>query len=135
VLSVLATPLIFTLPKWRTEYDDQGFPTEIRSFRSPLATRASQILLLFSTILALLSTMWQHIAAVAAANAISTALGGAISHHVGTASMALAWTTAGVTALMAVVNVIGVLSITMFNALVDEDAEFDQVQPRNQGDR
>jgi Ca2+ regulator and membrane fusion protein Fig1 len=121
VLGFLAILALFRFPRWYTEVSDTGSGQELKPFPSPTLSRTTLTLLLFSTILALLSAMWQHIAAVAAANAIATALGGAISHHIGAASMALAWTAVTMTAITMIALVIMLASINLLERLTNED--------------
>lgn len=110
-----------TFPGWYTETNEAGEQEEVRPFPSRTLTTVILALLSLSTILALISTMWQHIGAVAAANSISAALGGAVSNRVGAASMALGWAAVGVIAVSTIGVVVMFISIALLEKLTDDD--------------
>lgn len=118
-LNILAFGLVSTFPGWHIEVDDDGLETEVKPFPSKVRSRGALALMMISTICVLISVLWQHIAAVAAAGSISTALGGAASNHVGATSMGLGWAGVGVTVIATLGIAIYVLAMQLFDRTID----------------
>lgn len=121
VLNILAVVVLAAFPNWRTKSEDDGHKVREKEFPSERLVKADLALVVIASTLALISTMWQHIATVAAATSISTALGGAISHHVGSTSMGLGWAAVGGTLISTLAVLIFFTSIRIFNKLSPED--------------
>jgi len=120
VLAFAAVLLLGTFPGWHKDVDAEGDEHEIKPFPSRLVTSVALACLILSFIFALISTLWQHIAAVAVATSLSTFIGGAITSHVGATSMALGWTAVGLLALAIMGVLVMILSIQLLDRLTDE---------------
>lgn len=107
-----------TFPVWREELDDNGLETEmIHPFPSEKVCWIICSVLVASSLLALISLLWQHTAAVTAATTAESFAYGFVKSGVGAAAIGLGWAVVGANILALVMIVVMTVGINMLSAL------------------
>ena len=89
-LGIICVPLLATLPLWHAELDGTNV-VEVKPWPSRALTKTVCGILAAAVLLALISSLWQHIAAVAFTTTVRKMAYGSVKSEVGTAAIAFAW--------------------------------------------
>lgn len=99
VLAFIAIILLGTFPGWHEETDLSGQTIEVKPFPSRPVIQAVMALLRLAALASGVSALWQHVAAVAAADMVEFTTYDNVKAAVGTISMILSWTGLGMLVL------------------------------------
>ena len=83
--------LLATFPGWHEETDETGSIREVKPFPSRPIRLSVCGMLLTASLLAMISSLWQHIAAIAFATTAQNMGYGSIKSEVGAVAMGLGW--------------------------------------------
>ena len=83
--------LLATFPGWHQEIDENGSERDVKPFPSRPVSKIACGLSAVTAFLALISSLWQHTAAVAAATTAENMGYGFVKSNVGGAAMGLGW--------------------------------------------
>ena len=90
-LAIIAIGLLLTFPGWHQETNETGSEIDVKPFPSRPVSNLALAVSVLATLLALVSTIWQHTASVAVATTVQDMGYGTIKSEVGAMAMALAW--------------------------------------------
>ena len=119
-LGVLCVFLLATYPTWHPEIDDTGQEREVKPFTSQLLTGSLCGLLAAAILLALISSLWQHVAAVAFQTIVQDMAYGSVRGEVGAAAIVLGWGSLVLYIVAFIVMLLYVLSVRILDALADD---------------
>lgn len=122
MLSAVVIGLLLTFPGWHEETDDGGSECDVKPFPSRPVSHAAAAAALVSAILLLISSIWQHVAAVAYTSGVAGLSSAIIGTGVGTAAVALLWIAFVSIILVMVGLVVMIISINLLEALIDDDS-------------
>lgn len=110
-----------TFPGWHEERDERtGSDIDIKPFPSRSVSYAVAFALLMASLLLLVSSLWQHVAAATLVTTVSSMSQGKLVGHVGAAAAALIWLSVGVIVTTFIGLLVMILSIHLLDALTDE---------------
>ena len=112
--------LLASFPGWRVEIDERGSERDVKPFPSRAASQTACGLSAIATFLALISSLWQHTAAVAAATTAENMGYGYVKSDVGAAAVGLGWAAFGTLVLPFVGLVVMILSMRLLEGLADD---------------
>ena len=112
--------LLATFPGWHEEVDDNGSERDVKPFPNRSLSQLACGLSAVTAFLALISSLWQHTAAVAAATTAENMGYGFVRSSVGGAAMGLGWAAFTTLILPFVGLVILILSIQLLDQLQDD---------------
>lgn len=112
--------MLATFPGWREEIDDNESEQVIQPFPARRVLWFLCSVLVASSLLALISSLWQHTAAVTAATTTESFAYGFVKGGVGAAAIGLGWAVVGTNILVLVLAVLLAVSINMFDHLLDD---------------
>lgn len=107
--------------------DDRGSEREVKPFPSLPVLHVAMVSEVAAGSLALISIVWQHVAAVAYIAAIDVLEVGRVQSHVGTASTAFGWVGTFVIFGVVILLVVMYQSIALLDRLTDENGETDGI--------
>ena len=100
--------------------DETGSDREVKPFPSRALTRSTCAFLAAAILFALLSSLWQHTAAVAFATAVQNMAYGSVKSEVGAMAIGLGWASFGLYVVAFCVVLVEILSIQILDDLIDE---------------
>ncbi|KAK4140672.1 Ca2+ regulator and membrane fusion protein Fig1-domain-containing protein, partial [Dichotomopilus funicola] len=119
IFSAMCFMLLSTFPSWHTEEDsDDGSEREVKPFPSRVVSDISLLLVLVSSLLALVAALWQHLSTAATSTMIGTLTYGSVSGEVGVGATVLGWVSTGLLCVVTVALLVMVLSIRILNQIV-----------------
>lgn len=113
--------MLSTFPGWHEEVDEEGSTVEVRPFPSRKVSQAALGSLTVGFAFGIISALWQHISAAAAASMAEKMSYGQINGHVGPAAMAFGWIGVGLITLVALGLLVMILSIKLIQQLIDDE--------------
>lgn len=113
--------MLARFPGWSEEIDEDGDQQMIHRFPSRSSLWVLCSVLVASSLLALISLLWQHTAAVAAATTTESFAYGFVKSGVGSAAIGLGWAVLGTSILALILAICLVVSVSMLNHLTDDD--------------
>ena len=122
VCSSLVILLLATFPGWHEEMDENGSERDVKPFPSRPVSRVACVLAVISAILLLLSSLWQHVAAVAYTTGVVGLASSTVKTDLGTTSMVFLWISFASMTIVGHGLVVMVLSISLLDRLTDEDS-------------
>ena len=112
--------LLATFPGWHQEVDENGSERDVKRFPNRSLSQLACGLSAVTAFLALISSLWQHTAAVAAATTAENMGYGFVKSSVGGAAMGLGWAAFAALLLPFLGLLILILSLRVFDELADE---------------
>lgn len=113
--------LLATFPGWHEELDQRtGETIDIKPFPSKVVSKIVAWAMVMASLFALVSALWQHVAASAVAFAIETTTQAHLAATVGTTAMGLGWAAYALTSVVALGMVIMIASLHILDRLTDE---------------
>ena len=112
--------LLARFPGWHEEVDENGSERDVKPFPNRFLTKLACGLSAVTVFLALISSLWQHTAAVAAATTTENMGYGFVKSIVGGAAMGLGWAAFTTLILPFVGLVILIFSIRFWDELEDD---------------
>lgn len=112
--------LLATFPAWHQEIDETGSATDVKPFPSRALTHSICAFLAVAILLALLSSLWQHTAAVAFATAVQNMTYGSVKSEVGAMAIGLGWASLALYIVAFCVVLVESLSIHILDTLIDD---------------
>jgi len=103
ILAAVVVGILFSFPGWHKEWDERGEERDVKPFPSRTAVIISLTASLLAAIFALVATIWQHTASVAAATTAQDMAYGTVNSEVGAAATGLGWTGVVLTMVLAIV--------------------------------
>lgn len=121
VLAFIVFLLLATFPGWHEEHDLRtGSDVDIKPFPSRPVTQISLALIFISSIFVLVSVLWQHTSAVAAAQVAQDLGNGSIKSGIGTSAMVLGWFGFSLLIIVTIGLLVMILSIHLLDRLTDD---------------
>ena len=108
--------LVATFPGWHEEEDGEHKP-----FPSRPVSQVALAAVFTANLFLLVSALWQHTAAVAAATTAEALGYGSVKSRVGASAMVLVWAAFAITTLVTIGLLVMILSMHLVEKLVDED--------------
>lgn len=110
-----------TFPGWHEERDARtGEDIDIKPFPSRPLSQAITMALLMASLLVLVSSLWQHVAATTLVTTVSSMSQGKLVGHVGAAAAVLVWLSVAFISTTMMGMAIMIFSIHLLDALTDE---------------
>ena len=120
-LGAISIPLLATFPAWHVETDDTGNDVSVKPFPSQPLTKFICGILAAASFFALLSSLWQHVAAVAFTSTVRKISYGSVKSEVGAAAMGLGWASLIMYIGASCAMFVMILSISMLDDLLEDD--------------
>ncbi|OHE99307.1 hypothetical protein CORC01_05348 [Colletotrichum orchidophilum] len=111
--------LLATFPNWYETENSEGSSIEIKPFPSRPISHVALACVFVSALISLLATFWQHLSSSAAIAMSSAFTQGAVTGHVGAASMALGWTSVFLLMVTFIGLLVMILAIRVLSQMVD----------------
>lgn len=112
--------LLTTFPRWVEEMDEEGSERDVRPFPSRPVMQVTNTASAAGVLFALISSLWQHTAAVAAATTAQNFAYGFMESEVGATAMALGWAALAINVIAMVGMISQYIGILTLDTLVDE---------------
>ena len=112
--------LLATFPGWHQEIDEDGSEKDVRRFPNRFLSKLACGLSAVTAFLALISSLWQHTAAVAAATTAENMGYGFVKSTVGGAAMGLGWAAFTTLVLPFVGLIIVFVSMRQLDEMIDD---------------
>lgn len=111
--------MLAKFPGWSEVIDEDGRQELDQPFPAQKVMRVLNIVLVGSSLLALISSLWQHTAAVTAATTAESLAYGFVKSGVGAAAIGLGWAVVGTSILALVLAVFVAVSVGMLDRELD----------------
>ena len=119
-LTVIVMIILASFPGWHEELDENGEEKDVKPFPSRPLVQCALALSALATAFAFVSSLWQHIAAVAAATVAQSMAYGTVESHIGAASVSLGWAGLGLMVVTTIGLAMTISSLDVITNLVDE---------------
>jgi len=119
VLMILASLLLATFPGWHVEVNSSGSDVDVKPFPSKPISQLVCVLLIGSSFVLFVATLWQHSAAVIVAAMMPRFTSPALTTHVSPIAVALEWLAWALVSVAAIQ--ISVIIVTIYNVLAGAD--------------
>lgn len=121
-LGAVCILLMAAFPTWREELDStgEGEDREIKDFPSRNLTRSICAISAATILFALLSSLWQHVAAVAFTTTVQNMAYGSVKSQVGAAAIALGWGSLALYIAAFCAILVLILSLQILDQLTDD---------------
>ena len=129
IFAFIATCLLATFPGWHEEVDENGSERDVKPFPSKAAVRVVLVSELMACILAFMSAVWQHVAAIAFSAALGLLSADTLSNRVGAAGMVFGW----LGSISLLVGTIGILFLDIYLRSLDQLTD-EGNEPHGDGD-
>lgn len=121
VLSCLAMLLLATFPGWHEETDETtGSLVDVKPFPSRPVSQVALLFSFISSVLMLVTSLWQHVGCVGAATLAESAYYNNIKAEVGSGAMIMVWGSFTLTIVTMISLVAMIISIVILDRLSDE---------------
>jgi hypothetical protein len=120
VLAFFTFLLLATFPGWHTTRGSEGSEREVKPFPSRAVSQVALATVFIAAVFTLVSVLWQHTAAVAAATIAQDLGNGSVKSGVGTTAMILGWMSFGLLVVVTLGLLVMILSIQLLDRLTDE---------------
>lgn len=119
-LGFLCIPLLATFPSWHEEVDEDGSTREVKPFPSTPLLQVICGMLFVASVLTLVSSLWQHIAAKAFATTAQNMAYGSVKSDVGAAAIGLGWASLALYMVAFTSTLVMFFNIRILDQLTDE---------------
>ena len=121
VLAFVVILILATFPGWHEEHDARtGSDIDIKPFPSRPVSQVALALIFVSSIFVLVSVLWQHTAAVAAAQIAQDFGNGSVKSGVGVSAIVLGWFGFALLIIVTIGLLVMILSIRLLDKLTDD---------------
>lgn len=119
-LGLVCILLLTTFPHWKSDIDNTGLENELKPFPSRKVFSTIYAILAATILFALLSSLWQHVAAVAFTTTVQNMAYGSVKSEVGAAAIGLGWASLALYVVALCAMLVLTLSIRILDRLTDE---------------
>lgn len=108
-----------TFTGWREDIDEDGNEVRVQAFPSQRLLWVLCSVLVASSLLALVSSLWQHIAAITAATTTESLVYGFVKSWVGAVAIGLGWAVLGTSIIALVLAVVMAVTFALLDDLTN----------------